>query len=108
MSVVKNASQDRDFQVKSAIMYTRLLPNPTQSVFLFGPRGTGKSTWIRERFSNAIIYDLLDTGEVLRFSKDPQVLYRELAILPVASWVVIDEVQKVPHLLNEVHRLIDV
>ena len=107
MSVVKNASQDRDFQVKSAIMYTRLLPNPTQSVFLFGPRGTGKSTWIRERFSNAIIYDLLDTGEVLRFSKDPQVLYRELAILPVASWVVIDEVQKVPHLLNEVHRLIE-
>ena len=88
-------------------MYTRLLPNPVQSVFLFGPRGTGKSTWIRERFPKAATYDLLDTGEVLRLSKDPQTLYRELATLPADAWVVIDEVQKVPQLLNEVHRLIE-
>ncbi|MDE0283427.1 MAG: DUF4143 domain-containing protein [Gammaproteobacteria bacterium] len=88
-------------------MYTRLLPNPIQSVFLFGPRGTGKSTWIRSRFPNAATYDLLDTGEVLRLNKDPQVLYSELATLPAGSWVVIDEVQKAPQLLNEVHRLIE-
>ena len=88
-------------------MYTRLLPDPTQSVFLFGPRGTGKSTWIHARFPHAVCYDLLDTGEALRLSKEPHILYREVATLPADSWVVIDEVQKVPQLLNEAHRLIE-
>ena len=88
-------------------MYTRLLPTPTRSVFLFGPRGTGKSTWIRDRFPDTAIYDLLDTGEALRLSKDPHALYRELATLPRGSWAVVDEVQKVPELLDEVHRLIE-
>ena len=88
-------------------MYTRLLPSPTGSIFLFGPRGTGKSTWIRDRFPDTVTYDLLDTGEALRLNKDPQALYRELATLPSGSWAVIDEVQKVPALLDEVHRLIE-
>ncbi len=88
-------------------MYTRLLSYPTQSVFLFGPRGTGKSTWLRARFPQAACYDLLDTGEALRLNKDPQVLYRETAALPAGSWVIIDEVQKAPQLLNEAHRLIE-
>ena len=96
-----------NFPVKSASMYTRLLPTPTRSVFLFGPRGTGKSTWIRDRFPGATTYDLLDTGEALRLSKDPSALYRELAALPAGDWAVIDEVQKVPGLLDEVHRLIE-
>ncbi len=77
-------------------MYARLLSTPTRSVFLFGPRGTGKTTWIRDRFPNAATYDLLDSGEALRLSKRPDTLYRELAALPAESWVVIDEVQKVP------------
>ena len=88
-------------------MYTRLLPTPTRSIFLLGPRGTGKSTWIRDRFPDAVTYDLLDTGEVLRLSKEPHSLYRELATLSSGSWAVIDEVQKVPGLLDEVHRLIE-
>ena len=88
-------------------MYTRLLPTPTRSIFLFGPRGTGKSTWIRSRLPDAVSYDLLDTGEALRLSKEPQVLHRELAALPESSWAVIDEVQKVPQLLDEVHRLME-
>ena len=88
-------------------MYTRLLPTPTRSIFLFGPRGTGKSTWINNRFPNAVSYDLLDTGEALRLSKQPQALHRELAALPEGSWAVIDEVQKVPQLLDEVHRLME-
>ena len=88
-------------------MYTRLLPTPARSIFLFGPRGTGKSTWIRSRFPDAVSYDLLDTGEALRLSKEPQALYRELAALPPHSWAVIDEVQKVPQLLDEVHRLME-
>ncbi|MDE0226417.1 MAG: AAA family ATPase [Gammaproteobacteria bacterium] len=88
-------------------MYSRLLATPSQSILLFGPRGTGKSTWIRDRFSDTVTYDLLDTGEALRLSKDPRSLYRELATLPSGSWAVIDEVQKVPDLLDEVHRLME-
>lgn len=88
-------------------MYARLLPSPTQSIFLFGPRGTGKSTWLETRFPSAPRYDLLDTGEALRLTKDPQTLYRESATLSPESWVVIDEVQKVPAVLDEVHRLIE-
>jgi len=88
-------------------MYTRLLSAPSQSIFLFGPRGTGKSTWIRHNFTSAVTYDLLNTGEALRLTKEPQMLYRELAGLPSDSWAVIDEVQKVPALLDEVHRLIE-
>ena len=88
-------------------MYARSLPTPTRSVFLFGPRGTGKTTWIRDRFPTAAAYDLLDTREALRLSKNPDVLFRELAALTTGAWAAIDEVQKVPELLNEVHRLIE-
>ena len=96
-----------NFPVKLAPMYTRFLPTPTRSILLFGPRGTGKSTWIRDRFPDTLTYDLLDTREALRLSKDPHLLYRELATLSPGSWAVIDEVQKVPELLDEVHRLIE-
>ncbi len=88
-------------------MYARLLQHPTQSALLFGPRGTGKSTWIRERFPHAAHYDLLDTSETLRLIKDPGALYRELSLRPEGSWAVIHEVQKAPELLDEVHRLIE-
>ena len=88
-------------------MYARFLPTPKGSVFLFGPRGTGKTTWIRDRFPAAATYDLLDTREALRLTKTPGDLYRELATLPPGSWAIIDEVQKVPDLLNEVHRLVE-
>ena len=88
-------------------MYARFLSTPTQSILLFGPRGTGKSTWIRDRFPDTVTYDLLDTGEALRLSKNPNLLYRELATLSWGSWAVIDEVQKVPELLDEVHRLME-
>lgn len=88
-------------------MYTRLLSRPNHSAFLFGPRGTGKSTWIHKHFQNALRYDLLSTAEYLRLSKNPGLLYQEVASLPENSWVVLDEVQKVPSLLDEVHRLIE-
>ena len=88
-------------------MYARLLPTPKRSVFLFGPRGTGKTTWIRDRFPGAATYDLLDTREALRLGREPQALYRELASLSPGEWVVVDEVQKVPAVLDEVQRLIE-
>ena len=80
---------------------------PSASFFLFGPRGTGKSTWIASNFAGAPTYDLLNTREALRLSRNPEALYRELEGLPSGTWVVVDEVQKVPDLLDEVHRLIE-
>lgn len=74
---------------------------------MLGPRGTGKSTWIRRNFADATVYDLLNTSESLRLSKEPAILYREVEALPSGSWVIIDEVQKVPGILDEVHRLIE-
>ncbi len=88
-------------------MFSRILHKPDTSVLLLGPRGTGKSTWIRQHFSDAIRYDLLDTGEAIRLERNPTLLYHELKALPRDAWVVLDEVQKVPALLNEVQRLIE-
>lgn len=88
-------------------MIARLLEKPKQSTLLLGPRGTGKSTWIHHHFSDAVIYDLLSTSESLRLSRDPSTLYRELESGPADQWIVIDEVQKVPAILDEVHRLIE-
>ncbi len=88
-------------------MYTRKLEKPSGSVFLFGPRGTGKSTWIKKEFPEATKYDLLDLREAIRLQREPSVLYDEVSILPPGSWVVIDEVQRVPELLDVAHRAIE-
>lgn len=86
-------------------MYTRLLALPDHSFFLFGPRGTGKTTWLRERLPDARWYDLLRNDVHLRLMRDPSVFRREVEALP-GGWVVVDEVQKLPRLLDEVHALI--
>ncbi|MDD9988844.1 MAG: AAA family ATPase [Spirochaetaceae bacterium] len=88
-------------------MFARLLRRPRASCFLFGPRGTGKSTWIGQHFAGARIYDLLDTSEALRLAREPATLFREVEGFAPGTWVVIDEVQRVPALLDEVHRLIE-
>jgi predicted AAA+ superfamily ATPase len=86
-------------------MYTRLLPLPEHSFFLFGPRGTGKTTWLREQLGGARWYDLLRNDVHLRLLRDPSLFRREVEASP-GGWVVVDEVQKLPRLLDEVHALI--
>ena len=89
-------------------MFTRELKEIETSAFLLGPRGTGKSTWIKKNYTdNTVIYDLLNTTEMIRLSRDPSLLYHETSHLPSGSWVIVDEIQKVPALLNEVHRIIE-
>jgi predicted AAA+ superfamily ATPase len=81
-----------------------------RSFFLFGPRGTGKSTLLKKRFSpsEAFWLDLLDSNVEDRFLHNPSELYAIVKALPdEIKYVVIDEIQKVPKLLDEVHRLIE-
>lgn len=88
-------------------MYTRSFRIPKQSFFLLGPRGVGKSTLLRNELPDAHWVDLLDGRRVLRYFRDPGVFFDELNSLRSGSWVVVDEIQRVPELLNEVHRLIE-
>jgi uncharacterized protein len=78
-----------------------------QSFFLFGPRGTGKSSWLQTNFPSAIFINLLDSGIHRELSARPERLQNYIAGDDANRWLVIDEVQLVPALLNEVHRLIE-
>ena len=85
----------------------RFLEIPDQSFFLFGPRGTGKSTWLRHELPGALFVDLLRPEVYRELSARPERL-RELALgAPERSTVVVDEVQRVPELLNVVHEFIE-
>ncbi len=88
---------------------SRFLIPPDQSFFLFGPRGTGKSTWIREHFGEKILYlDLLRMDVFRTLTANPERL-RELVEgrNPGVDTVVLDEIQKAPTLLDEVHSLME-
>lgn len=87
-------------------MYQRALQAPDHSFFLFGPRGTGKSTWLRQAFPTAHWIDLLDTALYLQLSRNPQLLTERVEALESGRWVVVDEVQRLPILLDQVHDLI--
>ena len=85
----------------------RIARPPRGSFFLFGVRGVGKSTWARERLQTAHRFDLLDEGLFQSLLADPSLFAGELRRLRRGSWVVVDEVQRLPNLLNEVHRSIE-
>ncbi|MDI7269438.1 MAG: ATP-binding protein [Myxococcota bacterium] len=85
----------------------RILRPPKGSFFLLGPRGTGKSTWLRSELRPALTVDLLDESRYQSLLADPGQFATELAALPEKSLVVVDEIQRLPNLLNEVHRHIE-
>ncbi|MFH0797278.1 MAG: AAA family ATPase [Candidatus Omnitrophota bacterium] len=88
-------------------MYSRLLKPPREkSFFLFGPRGTGKTTWVKETFPESIYLDMLEAEIFNDLLANPQRL-ENLIPKNFPDWIIIDEVQRVPELLNEVHRLIE-
>jgi uncharacterized protein len=81
-----------------------------QSAFLWGPRKTGKSTYLRSAFPGSLTFDLLQTDLMLDLAKRPALLRERLLAAPAAKLrlpVILDEVQKVPQLLDEVHWLIE-
>lgn len=90
-------------------MISRILKKSRQSAksfFLLGPRGTGKTSWIRQELPGSLYLDLLRTDLYLELLADPHKLS---AMIPPGfqEWIVLDEVQRIPLLLNEVHRLIE-
>jgi uncharacterized protein len=88
----------------------RIALPPRQSAFLWGPRKTGKSTYLRSAFPDSLAFDLLQTDLMLEFAKRPALLRERLLATPsgqLRSPVILDEVQKAPELLNEVHWLIE-
>ena len=88
-------------------VFHRIVPISRQSFFLFGPRGVGKSTWARAAFPDAALVDLLDERLYQDLLADPSLFAASLGHLAANDWVVVDEVQRLPALLNEVHRLIE-
>lgn len=85
----------------------RFFQQPEDSFFLFGPRGTGKSTWLGQRFPDALWLDLLDPELSRRLLANPSMLREMLDARPHTKEVVIDEVQRVPEVLTLVHQLIE-
>ncbi|MFA6003713.1 MAG: DUF4143 domain-containing protein [Elusimicrobiota bacterium] len=85
----------------------RLFQTPRDSFFLFGPRGTGKSTLLKTKFPDALIVDLLDPDSYRTYLSRPEQLRILVEGNPGISRLVIDEIQKVPALLDVVHQLIE-
>ncbi len=88
-------------------LYPRLFCCPKSSFFLLGPRGTGKTTLVRQLGLDSCEVSLLDEERYQSYLARPGLFYQELRSLPQNSWVFVDEIQRLPNLLNEVHRLIE-
>ncbi len=87
-------------------MFSRdFTPPAEQTYFLFWPRGTGKSVFVEGFYKHGLFFDLLEARVFNEFVADPSRLSLRIPE-GFADWVVIDEIQKVPALLDEVHRLI--
>lgn len=88
--------------------FKRKLTPPSQSFFLFGPRATGKSTWLRSNFKNSLHIDLLRNDVFFGLTSDPAAFReRVLAYNPTEAWIIVDEIQRFPSLLHDVHSLIE-
>jgi predicted AAA+ superfamily ATPase len=85
----------------------RFFQDPGSHYFLFGPRGTGKSTWLRAAYPDALWVDLLEPEAQRRYAARPERLRELVAGSPEREVCVVDEVQKVPALLDVVHGLIE-
>lgn len=95
--------------MKPQRIYRRLInidTDTTSSIFLFGPRGTGKTSWIKSHLKDTLYFDLLNTSIFNDLLANPTQLEKRIP-KKFSQYIVIDEVQKIPELLNEVHRLIE-
>ncbi|MBI4405402.1 MAG: ATP-binding protein [Deltaproteobacteria bacterium] len=87
--------------------YPRIVSQPKYSFFLFGPRGVGKSSWLRKMFPETLYINLLEEKTYQTILADPEQFTLRLATLKRGDTVVLDEIQRLPNLLNEIHRHIE-
>ncbi len=90
-------------------MFRRILKLPLEqqySIFLFGPRGTGKTASLKAHLPQSLYLDLLDYSLYGMLRAQPNRL-ANLISPNYTDWIILDEVQRIPELLNEVHRLIE-
>jgi len=85
----------------------RYFKGPKSSYFLFGPRGTGKTTWLKQNCKNALTIDLLEPGLYRRYKARPERLREIVEGNPDKKTVILDEIQKAPELLDVVHSLME-
>jgi uncharacterized protein len=85
----------------------RYFKAPKSSFFLFGPRGTGKSTWVQENYPDSLYIDLLLADAFRLYSANPERLIKVLNANREKKTIIIDEIQRVPELLSIVHSLIE-
>jgi uncharacterized protein len=103
----RHISPKNDGMVTGPARLPRILEPPKGSFFLFGPRGTGKSTWLRTVFPKAHTINLLDEALYQSYLADAGLFAAELRACAPGSLLVLDEVQRLPNLLNEVHRFME-
>jgi predicted AAA+ superfamily ATPase len=88
-------------------MFPRSIIHPhDKSFFLFGPRDVGKTDWLRRTFPNDLYFDLLDARTYSLLFADPTRLGERIP-RDYSGWVILDEVQRIPELLSDVHYLIE-
>lgn len=87
-------------------MLKRMLELPNRSFFLFGVRGSGKSTWVKQVLPHATYVNLLEESRYLELLTNPDLFRLTAQAARGEDWIVVDEIQRIPSLLNEVHHLI--
>lgn len=88
-------------------IYPRLFKLPQSSFFLLGVRGAGKSTLVRQSLKGVKTINLLDEALYQLYLSKPAAFAEDLSLVKTGAWVVVDEIQRLPQLLNEVHRFIE-
>lgn len=91
--------------LKGVLVIERIQTLPSKSFLLFGPRGVGKSTLIKQKIKANLTINLLKSSDFLALSRDPDHLIEMTNPLNKGDWVIIDEVQRIPELLNIVHEI---
>ncbi len=85
----------------------RMFTVPLDHCFIFGPRGTGKSTWINQNLPDAYVVNLLDHATYQKHLAHPDLIQSIVAGNPNTTQYVIDEIQKIPKILDTIHELIE-
>jgi uncharacterized protein len=91
----------------ASVWFHRRLRPANGSFFLFGPRSVGKSFWLHQHFKDVPFFNLLENRTFLELSRDSGLLEAKIGNQAPGTWICIDEIQKIPALLDEVHRLIE-